>query len=106
MAQIIIYPADDGTVSAIFPTGDLPFEEVSKKDVPAGKPYLVVSSSSVPDWDFQGAWTVDFSKPDGVGMGYEAWAAQYVDPESIVMRNEALSENAARDLQQQDGPKS
>ncbi len=98
MAQVIVYQDDDGTASVVFPTNDLPIEEVAKKDVPAGKPYLVMDGATLPDWQFQAAWVVDFSKPDGVGLGHDAWAAQYNDPENLVMRNAAHAENAAIDM--------
>ncbi len=69
--------------------------------MPAGKPYLIVDAASLPDGQFQSAWIVDFSKPDGVGMGHDAWAAQYNDPEDLQMRNEAHAANAVIDMYDQ-----
>lgn len=69
----IIYPTADG-IAVIIPTGELPLEDVAKKDVPAGVPYKITPSIP-PDRDFRGAWEADFSEPDGYGMGAEAWFA-------------------------------
>jgi hypothetical protein len=55
--QRIIFPTDDGGVAIIIPSGELPIEEVAKKDVPAGKPFKIVDVSEVPsDRTFRGAW--------------------------------------------------
>jgi len=99
MTQIIIYQADDETTSVVFPTDDLPVEEVAKKDVPAGKPYLIVDRSSLPDGQFQSAWAVDFSKPDGHGLGHEGWLKQYVD--GAIVQDTAHAENAEFDMMQE-----
>ena len=37
----IVYKEDDGTVCVITPSDELPFEDVCKKDVPAGKEYFI-----------------------------------------------------------------
>jgi hypothetical protein len=64
----IIFPNDNGGISIIHPTGELPIEAVAFKDVPAGKPYLFVDDSDIPDdRTYRNAWTADFSKPDGYG---------------------------------------
>jgi hypothetical protein len=39
----ILYPKPDGGVVVLHPTGELPFEEVCRKDVPAGLPYLILT---------------------------------------------------------------
>ena len=73
----IIYKTDEGGVSVIIPTGELPIEDVCQKDVPAGTPYLVVEDDVVPsDRTFRNAWEADFSNPDGYGIGPDAWFAQ------------------------------
>lgn len=72
----ILFPNDDGGVSIIIPSGELPVEEVAKKDVPAGKPFYIVNTSTIPtDRTFRNAWEADFSEPDGYGIGSEAWFA-------------------------------
>ena len=53
----IIYSNPDGTVAVIIPSGELPIEEVAKKDVPAGVPYTIVDASEIPeDRTFRAAW--------------------------------------------------
>lgn len=72
----IIYPNDE-TISVIYPTGELPIEEIARKDVPAGKPYKFISRSDIPsDRTFRMAWSADFSEPDGYGIGSDAWFAE------------------------------
>lgn len=73
----ILFPNDDGGVSVIVPTGELPLEDVAQKDVPIGVPYVIVNASEIPsDRTFRNAWEADFSNPDGYGIGYDAWFAQ------------------------------
>jgi len=70
----IIYPTDDGGVCVLHPTGEMPLEDVAKKDVPAGTPYRIVADDVIPDDRlFRGAWEADFSQPDGYGIGAEAF---------------------------------
>jgi len=47
-------------VSVIIPTGELPIEEVAKKDVPEGVPYEIVTTDAIPsDRTFRGAWVAN-----------------------------------------------
>ena len=72
----ILYPNSEGGISVLHPTGDLPFEDVCQKDVPAGTPYLIVEDDVIPsDRTFRNAWEADFSNPDGTGIGADAWFA-------------------------------
>jgi hypothetical protein len=74
----IIYPNGSG-VSVIIPSpfAGLTVEQIASKDVPAGVPYLIVQDADVPtDRTQRDLWTADFSSPDGVGIGAEAWFAQ------------------------------
>lgn len=78
MSKVIIYPQANNSIAVIQPAPEcpLPIEEIAKKDTPVGVPYLIVDASSLPqDIDFFEAWEADFSKPDGVGMGADAWFA-------------------------------
>jgi hypothetical protein len=53
----ILYPTPDGGVAIIIPTGELPIEEVAKKDVPMGVSYAIVDVTDVPDdRTFRDAW--------------------------------------------------
>ena len=73
----IIYQNQEGGVSVIHSTGELPIEDVCQKDVPAGVPYLIVTTDDIPsDHTFRNAWEADFSNPDGYGIGADAWFAQ------------------------------
>lgn len=55
--QRIIFQTESGGVSVIVPTGELPIEEVAKKDVPAGVSYEIVSVDDIPsDRTFRNAW--------------------------------------------------
>jgi hypothetical protein len=76
MKKHIIFPNDNGGVSLIIPAGAIPIEEVARKDVPAGIPYLFVMRDQLPDDAFFDAWEADFSNPDGHGIGAEAWFAE------------------------------
>lgn len=73
MSQVIVYPKETG-VAIVYPTGELPFEEVCRKDVPADIPYRIFAIEDVPvDRETRLAWDVDFSSPDGYGIGADAW---------------------------------
>lgn len=82
--QYIIYPNNIGGISLVIPTGDLALEEVARKDVPSGVPFLFVSHEHLPDQDFFEAWEADFSNPDGYGIGAEAWFAEQPKPDQSV----------------------
>ena len=72
----ILYQNDQGGLSVIHPTGELPIEDVCQKDVPAGTPYLLVEDDVIPsDRSFRDAWEADFSNPDGYGIGADAYFA-------------------------------
>lgn len=78
----ILYPNADGGVAVVIPSGKLPIEDVALKDVPAGTPYLFATEADIPaDRTFRAAWQADFTTPDGLGIGAEAWfAAQEPTP--------------------------
>lgn len=79
MNSIIIYPNDNGSVVFCYPALNcgLTIEEIARKDVPAGKPYLIVPDEQVPkDHTFFNAFEADFSNPDGYGIGHDAWFAE------------------------------
>lgn len=78
MNKVIIYPQDSGSIAVVYPSGEIAVEEVARKDVPAGKPYMIVDSSELPEEynEFFNAWEADFSNPDGYGIGADAWFAE------------------------------
>lgn len=71
MNQRIIYPTDEGGVAVIVPAVEcgLTIEEIAAKDVPAGKPYKIVTTADIPaDRTFRSAWEVDpATLTDGIG---------------------------------------
>ena len=73
MNQRIIYQNDEGGIAILTPAPEcLQFhtiEEIAAKDVPAGKPYKIVSVDDIPsDRTFRNAWTVNEADlTDGVG---------------------------------------
>jgi len=57
----------------------IPFEEICRKDTPPGVPYIIIPDDyEFPQYmlDFWGAMEVDFSNPDGYGIGTDAWFAE------------------------------
>ena len=82
--KVIIYPNESGTISIVFPTGDLPIEEVAQKDVPAGVPFRYADTKDFPsDPGTRDAWTADFSSPDGHGIGSEAWWDEWTKKQEV-----------------------
>lgn len=73
MTQRIVYLDDDGNLAIIIPSPEVlrsrTIEEVAVKDVPAGKPYKIISVEDIPeDRTFRNAWTVNEEDlTDGVG---------------------------------------
>lgn len=59
MNSRILFPNDDGGVSIIIPAESV---EAAMKDIPSGKPYLIVDAADIPtDRTFRNAWTADFT---------------------------------------------
>ena len=72
MNQRIIYQNDEGGVSILIPTpeclAERTIEEIAAKDVPAGKPYKIITTDDIPtDRTFRNAWEAVIDEPDGVG---------------------------------------
>jgi hypothetical protein len=91
MNSIIIYPNDNGSVAFCYPAHDcgLSIQEIACKDVPVGKPYLIVPNEQVPtDHTFFEAFEADFSNPDGYGIGYDAWFALQLNQEVTLNDND------------------
>ena len=76
----IIYPTDEGGVAVIVPADEAlrshSIQEIAEKDVPAGKPYKIVSVDDIPsDRTFRNAWKVDEADlTDGVGADRSIFA--------------------------------
>lgn len=76
MYKVIVYPSPENSeeICVVYPTGDIPVEDVAKKDVPKDTPYLIIDSSELPSSKiFRKAWRCDFSNPHGYAIGHEEW---------------------------------
>jgi hypothetical protein len=72
MNQRVIYTNDEGGVVILIPTPEClskyTIEEIAAKDVPAGKPYKIITTDDIPsDRTFRNAWEAVIDEPDGVG---------------------------------------
>lgn len=55
----IIFPNENGVISVIIPVISV---ESAMRDIPSGKPYLIVDDADIPtDREFRDAWTADFT---------------------------------------------
>ena len=78
MDHVIVFPNDNGGIAMCYPCEcGLTINEIARKDVPAGKPYLLVPKDQIPaDYRFFAAFEADFSTPTGYGIGSDAWFAE------------------------------
>ena len=77
MGQCIIYSNGNGGICLVIPTGELSVEEVARKDVPSGAPFMILNTDQVPaDHTFFNAWEADFNNPHGIGIGADTWFAK------------------------------
>ena len=83
MPQMIVYPNGSGGVVLLKPilACGIPLAEIARKDVPAGEPFRFVDESQVPEHTFFAAFEVDFSTPDGHGIGAKAWFIEQYEAE-------------------------
>jgi len=82
--QCIAYPIADG-VAIIYPAApNFTPDQIAKKDVPEGIPYVILNAADVPkDRTFRDAWVVDFSAPSGFGMSDAEWQQLYAPQISV-----------------------
>lgn len=90
MPQRIIYQNNEGGVAVIIPSGELPIEEVARKDVPAGARFAIINTDDVPsDRTFRSAWEVEHSDlNDGIGIGQQAWFIEQFEAEIAAINAE------------------
>ena len=91
MNQRIIYKTDEGGVAVIVPANcGLSFEEIAAKDVPAGKPYKIVSVDDIPsDRTFRNAWEVDEAElTDGTGGEHNMFITDPQHPDYVEPTND------------------
>ena len=93
MSQRIIF-MDEGSVSVIIPTEEAlqshTIQEIAEKDVPAGKPYKIVSVDDIPsDRTFRNAWEVDESTlTDGTGGEHDVFITDPQHPDYVEPTND------------------
>lgn len=96
MNKVIIYPnPQTGHLALIAPVSDcgISLEEIAKKDVPAGLPYLFVDKSELPvEHEFFEAWEADFTTNHGRGMGSHAWFIQQCESQIEFINNMPVPE--------------
>ena len=108
--QRIIFQNESGGVSVIIPTGELPIEEVAKKDVPAGVAYEIVEDDAIPsDRTFRDAWVmgdccvehdIDKCKELAHNMRRAKRAEEFAPHDEVIMKQipgaDAVAAEAAR----------
>lgn len=73
MASVVIYKADGGRASVVYPTPEalekFSILEIALRSVPKGKPYRIIDAADLPANRTQrDAWTVDDADlTDGIG---------------------------------------
>ena len=93
MNSLIIFPNQSGGVVFCYPSPswDKSIEELARKDVPAGKPYLIVPDEQAPkDHTFFNAFEADFSNPHGHGIGANAWFIEQYQAEIAAINEEPM----------------
>ena len=89
MPKRIIYQTNEGGVAVMIPSGEMPIEEVARKDVPAGAPFKIIDTVDVPDdRTFRAAWEADMTSPHGTGIGQQAWFIEQYQAEIIAINAE------------------
>ena len=94
----IIHPNESGGISVIVPylPCGLTIEEIAAKDVPKGKPFLIVDTADVPsDRSQRQAWEADFLVIDGHGADYGAgsdWGLVVKRSDGLVLQNSKTGE--------------
>jgi len=94
----IIYKTDEGGTAVIIPSDNALVEhtiqEIAEKDVPAGKPYKIVSVDDIP-WDrtFRNAWEVDEADlTDGTGGEHDIFITDPQHPDYVAPIEGEVSE--------------
>ena len=81
--KVILYSVEN-QICIIYPTGQIPVDDVALKDVPENTPYIIMDSSDLPkDLAYIDAWNVDFSKPHGFGIGHTRWSELQKEKEAL-----------------------
>lgn len=75
MKKIVVYQNSDGFLTLIHPDlSSISAYECGRKCTPSGVPFKIFTGEQIPnDTTFIDAWEADFSSPDGLGIGVDAW---------------------------------
>jgi len=98
MNQRILYKTDEGGVAVIIPSDNAltehTIQEIAEKDVPAGKPYKIVSVDDIPtDRTFRNAWEADEADlTDGVGGEHNMFITDPAHPDYVAPEDEVTPE--------------
>lgn len=68
MQQVITYQTPEG-LAVVYPTGEIPLEEVIAREVPEGVSHAVINSEELPDRYFREAW--EYHGPTGAKVNIE-----------------------------------
>lgn len=93
MGSLILYPVDNGIAVLTPMTTEMSVTDIALRDVPEGKPFVIVDHTELPDETFREAWTADFKTPDGHGLGREKFdlaVANREKQEQDIIRKEEL----------------
>lgn len=73
MSKVIVYKDPKSAQVCLMKPNlecDLSLSDIAKKDTPFQTPYLIVNESDLPtDLTYIEAWEIDFTSPDGYGLG-------------------------------------
>lgn len=100
--QLIIFPNGQG-LAILYPSPkcELSLAEIGRKDVPAGVPFRIIEDTDLPPDSSQNElWEADFSTPDGVGIGPDAWFAEQAAARAARAAQEAANAAVATEEQE------
>jgi hypothetical protein len=86
MTKLVFYPNNDGGVTMIRPDlREISAYQCGRKSAPKDAPFVIVNEGDVPfnNLQYYNAWEVDFSNPDGYGIGVDEWFKEYSADSSI-----------------------
>ena len=90
----ILFKTDEGGTAVIIPSDNAlaehTIQEIAEKDVPAGKPYKIVSVDDVPsDRTFRNAWEIDEATlTDGSGGEHDMFITDPAHPDYVEPSND------------------
>jgi hypothetical protein len=67
--KLVIYQQINGGIAIVFPTGEIPIEDVIGKDIPKEAPYMIIDHADLPsEFEFSSSWVPDFSQGSTVSV--------------------------------------